>query len=364
MKKIFLLIAVHICCSAMAKQRCHMLGMIESSYNGYIRIILNGPKTEENFSANIPVIAGHIDRTITIPYYGMYNVMKDSDYTTMTSLVVDSSTIWICRRTGDTTYIWGSGSRAMNAYVPLNEFFNAEREAAGNYLRSKIKTPNDTATHKKMGDAMGVISVKRRQAQLAFMHSFPNSVASAYELTRFSMDYEPDTVKKYFAALGKAARNSPYGKKISDNINNITEFAVGKAAPEIQGKDTSGTVHKLSDYRGKYVLLDFTSSWCAPCRVQAPVLRQVNREYGDRVQILSVSIDQNRTEWIRSISRDSITWTIILDMGGFSGKAAKTYKVESIPTIYLIGPDGRIAARSLYERSIYTAVKQEMDKRK
>jgi thiol-disulfide isomerase/thioredoxin len=364
MNKLLLFIALLICCTAMAKPRCHVQGMIESSYTGYIRIVLDGPKIEENFSANIPVTGGHIDSTFTIPYYGMYGVMKDSDYTTRASIVIDSSAIWICRHTGDTTYIWGSGSSAMNAYIPLNDFYNEERKAAGNYLRAKIKTPNDTATHKIMGEAMGAISIKRRQAEIAFMHSYPNSVASAYKLTWFSMDYEPDTVKKLYATLGKAARNSPYGKKISDNINHITEFAVGKPAPKIQGKDTSGIVHKLSDYRGKYVLLDFTASGCVPCRIQAPVLRQVNREYGDRVQILSVSMDKNRTDWTGSISRDSMAWANISDMGGLAGKAAKTYKIEGVPTIYLIGPDGRIAARKLYEKSIYTAVKKEMDKKK
>jgi thiol-disulfide isomerase/thioredoxin len=336
--------------------------MIERGYTGYISILLNGAKTEDIFEVKIPVTAGHIDSTISIPYYGIYNVMKDSDYTSMTALVLDSSAIWICRHKADTTYIWGSGSSAMNAYLTLDEFFIKERKAAGDYMRAKIRTANDTALQKLMGDTMGAIGKKRKQAQRIFMSNYPNSVASAYELTKFSPEYEPDTVNMLYASLGPEARESTYGIKVLNNINKITEFAVGKPAPDIGGRDTSGMVHRLSDYRGKYVLLDFTASWCAPCRIQAPVLRRVKDEYGDKVQILSVSMDKERTDWIKGIGRDSMAWTNISDMGGFTGAVAKAYKIESIPTIYLIGPDGLIAARSLYEKSIYTAVKKEMDK--
>ena len=121
--------------------------------------------------------------------------------------------------------------------------------------------------------------------------------------------------------------------------------AIGQQAYEIKLLDTKGAVQKLSDYRGKVVLVDFWASWCGPCRKANPGLVSLYSKYRDKdFEIFGVSIDDEQKAWKKAIAADGLTWKQVLSPGGWDGPVALQWKLEQIPASFLIDQQGKVIA--------------------
>jgi thiol-disulfide isomerase/thioredoxin len=142
----------------------------------------------------------------------------------------------------------------------------------------------------------------------------------------------------------------------------------GDVAPDftvarIAGKGP-GNQLKLSDYRGRLLLLDFWATWCGPCVAELPAIKDIQKAFGGdaRFQMISLSLDETAEVAERYIKENGLIWT-----HGFAGNllagapAGKVYKVQSIPATFLIGPDGRILAKNLRGGELKEAVRKALD---
>lgn len=118
----------------------------------------------------------------------------------------------------------------------------------------------------------------------------------------------------------------------------------GVRAPEIRLTDMEGRPFQLSALKGKVVLVDFWASWCMPCRLANPSLVRLHKAYAPKgLQLVSISVDEDRQAWAKAVKADKLTWTQLVDEPTRSSAAA-AYGVQYIPNAFLIDKNGLVRA--------------------
>jgi thiol-disulfide isomerase/thioredoxin len=131
-------------------------------------------------------------------------------------------------------------------------------------------------------------------------------------------------------------------------------FRAGEQAPAFTTQLADGSQVALSDLKGKYVLLQFWGSWCGPCRQENPHLVELYQKYHPNgFEIFSIGIERNPDAWQKAIQRDGMVWKYhSTDLQEFDGPIARLFNVRSIPTTFLINPEGSIMGVSLSPEEI------------
>jgi thiol-disulfide isomerase/thioredoxin len=158
-----------------------------------------------------------------------------------------------------------------------------------------------------------------------------------------------------FAAVILTSSQNEFSNAIASDETQITSLSIGNKAPEIAMRDPQGNIRKLSDLKGKVVLIDFWASWCRPCRMENPNVVRTYNQYkdaafknGDGFEVFSVSLDQNKAAWEKGILQDKLIWeNHVSDLQSWRNAAAQLYKVNSIPATFLLDGEGIIIKKNL-----------------
>jgi peroxiredoxin len=193
-----------------------------------------------------------------------------------------------------------------------------------------------------------------------FIKKHSNSVVAAYiaryQLAEQAGDAELDSIVTSFPA---EIAESEYVKELKKMIEERQKTAIGAVAPDFTMNDRDGKPVELSSLRGKVILVDFWASWCAPCRQENPNVVKVYNEFHPKgFEILGVSLDRSKDDWLKAIADDKLTWMHVSDLQYWQNAAARLYGVNSIPMNFLLDKDGKIIAKSLRGADLEAKLKE------
>ena len=239
------------------------------------------------------------------------------------------------------------GQLVKNSYLDyIDSIYNA--------IENKAITEAKISNNRSRGQIMGDIKKE------FLINNNPNY----YSLILLDQMIRKDSVsfvKNYLSRIPDSLANTPLAGRIKKRLEIKLATSVGNKFVEFVLEDTTGQSIGLKNFQGKYVLVDFWSSWCVPCRKEHPALIRAYEKYHKNLEIISISIDNEKLSWIQAIRQDSLTWTQLTNGSGVDRGLAERLYIKAIPRNFLIDRNGVIVATNLMGAQLETKLKELLD---
>lgn len=265
--------------------------------------------------------------------------------------------------------VYTSADSLINATVTgskVYDEFQAYNKQIGGTIMALTKAVNDefssgTPAQQKDTAFMKAVDTRfrrnidrRNQKQFEFAKNNPNSFFALVALSESAgTKVDVKKVEPVYKALKAEYRNTDMGRELGQRIDAAGTTAVGMQAPEFTQNNVDGKPISLSSLKGKYVLVEFWASWCAPCRAGNPNLVKQYELYKDKgFEIISVSLDNVKDKWIDAIKKDGLPWLQVSDLKGWNNAVGRMYGVRAVPQSFLLDKEGKVIGNTLRDETL------------
>ncbi|MFD1140923.1 redoxin domain-containing protein [Larkinella insperata] len=247
-------------------------------------------------------------------------------------------------------------------YDQVYQRFNFDAlEEKENLARSQ----GDTTALRGLKKQIRQLAHQRKLALADLMRQYPLATASVNQVSGYIASRQAvdlivaDSLLRIYEASSIAQAGQV--KAFRNDWRIAQKTAIGAPALDFIQPDSAGRPISLSSFKGRYVLVDFWASWCGPCRQESPFLVKAHQDFSPKnFTILSVSLDKNRSSWLKAIADDQLNWTHVSDLKFWANEAARRYAIGSIPFNMVVDPDGKILALNLRGDSLYDFLKANL----
>ena len=233
-------------------------------------------------------------------------------------------------------------------------------------VKASTGQPTTAGQQNQMQAKLKAIQTDYHNALKNFILANPDSYLSLLSLSTLGgPSPDPAEIEPLLNGLSKELRETETARALRNGLESLKTTANGAMAPDFEQADTLGHPVRLSSFRGKYVLLDFWASWCAPCRQENPNIVKVYNRFKDKnFTIIGISLDRQNGAfaWLNAIRKDHLTWTQLSDLKFWNNAVAQLYFVQSIPKNFLIDPTGKIIAQDLRGDDLETKLEEVLGK--
>lgn len=277
------------------------------------------------------------------------------------------------------TYLTNSDITGSASSVKLNEYYNVimPLQDAIDATQKRTRTASSEqkkAIEKEILDLIDQID----SITTSYVEDHKGDPCTLAALENLNPKTRGDVFKSVLADVKEELGRTTYYRMLNEKFNSVNKprtlknqpppqrqkknakYGVGNVAPDIVMDDPNGVTRRLSDLKGKVVLIDFWASWCGPCRRENPhVVHAYNKYNSKGFEIFSVSLDSDKKRWISAIEQDGLIWpNHVSDLQGWRNQASKGYGVSSIPHTILVGTDGKIIGTHLRGSALEAELKK------
>lgn len=245
----------------------------------------------------------------------------------------------------------------INEYNAENQrFYNQLRELGKNYEIAAEE--NDEAAMEKISDEYNKVEQNKNNYISLFIVKNYNSFVSPYILYNNRLNYELKEIEDFVNNFN-IVQDNEFIVLLNEYIAKLKRVSVGQPYLDFTQETPEGTLLSLSELVGKskLLLVDFWASWCGPCRAENPNVVAVYKDYHEKgFDVLGVSLDMKKENWIKAIEADGLIWHNVSDLKYWNNAAAKDYAISSIPSNVLLDENGIIIAKNLRGEDLRKAV--------
>lgn len=247
-----------------------------------------------------------------------------------------------------------TGTPSNDRFRPLNETLSTILIAYNNLDPEADDTERDSLRNRY--DEVIAEAISTNKDNLLGVYIFRNSYAQM----------DPAEARSQLEGFSPEMQQTEMLKQVGKALDATANTEIGKPYIEIDLPDTDGRQLALSSLigPGKWVLVDFWATWCPPCRAEIPHLKAAYDKYAKKgFVIYGVSLDNDRQAWIDYVQQQGMNWPNVLAVGeDKSSPAADAYGIQSIPSNFLISPEGVIVARNLRGEGIEEELQKQMNR--
>ena len=354
------LMIVGLCHNVFAQKSVTIKGTVTGDLKGYNKVYFNERKkkpdstviTNGKFQFNLPFkktfflyVSDEYDRNVKKGYKGIKILVDEAG-------TIQLNDIDISKGMSSATV---SGVKSAIEYQDFNKQEHEVYAAIDDQLKAKYgyepndkKSYRDTAYQKESGK---LYQQKIPALMMDFLRKHPDAYTSAYKLMEIGcMNFNVDELEGCYKLLSKKRQQSEEGKTVSQFISGFRRSKIGEYVKDFALTTPEGKTVNFSDFKGKYVLVDFWASWCGACIGSFPVLKDVYKKYkSDKFEVYTISIDQSKEKWLGAVKELQLPWIQAIDSKDI---AYESFAVAAVPTTYLIDPTGKIIAKNLHGEAL------------
>ena len=243
------------------------------------------------------------------------------------------------------------------------------REGSGACIDAYSKLANERSRvygNKVAYDSINVLCRAAYDKMFDYFYCQPNYAANPampYMVYEYFLS-DTEKLEKALAKFDDRTKGNGYLAYCKEELARQKRSAIGQQAFDFELLDVEGKKYRLSDYKGRYVLLEFSASWCGWCKKEIPYLQKVYDLYGQRqdFSMFTINLDKTRELWEKDVKKEQLPWKVISDLKAFDGPVPKAFNVHGIPAIFLIAPDGTIVDKGLRGEEMIKTIGKYLNK--
>lgn len=384
MKKLFLLLTAtttFVSCNKVGENEFLITGNIENAKNGQTVIL----EKQDEKGQLVPVDTVKIENgkfelkgNVTEPSFHLLQIQDKEGKIPFIlengeiKVIVDKDSIHKSKISG--TYNNDEFSKFNIEMVKVQKEFQKKMMAFQQANMQKMQSAQqkkDTLAINQLMKEYQKIEKEGAKFYINYAESHPKAFISSVILDGMLNGPETDVekIKKIYNNLEESLKNTKIGKSVKSKLDKLNAPSllnspeVGNVAPDFKAPNPEGKVISLKESLGKVTIIDFWASWCGPCRAENPNVVALYKEFHSKgLNIIGVSLDEDKDKWKAAISKDHLMWTQISNLKEWDEPIASLYNVKSIPATFILDAKGTIVAKDLRGEELKAKIQSLLNK--